>query len=217
MPRAIDLSKVKVVSWDIDGTMYDLDTLMSAFKRDLFFRMFSLGWIAAWRDFFRLLSFKRFMDKVRNAGGEYAVGTVPNRDNIAATQAAMYSRILPLCGQCPGVEALMSWFKAKPISQVVFSDYRPSTKLDALDLNHFFEHVYAGEDLGHLKPSAIVFKKIIADLGIQPEQLLHIGDRPDTDGAAATEVGYQVAIIGTDFNSATALLAHLEGSEAQHD
>ena len=75
--KPIDLKKVRVVSWDIDGTMYDLHALMSAFKRDLFRRMLSLDWIAAWRDFFRLLRFKLFMDKVRNAKGDLSFVTNP--------------------------------------------------------------------------------------------------------------------------------------------
>jgi len=210
MPNPIDLDRIKVVSWDIDGTMYDLPILIRAFKRDLFRRMFSLGWIQAWRDFFRLLRFKTFMDKVRAGQGDYAVGQVPNRDAAARTQDEMYGRLLRPSDTLPGVVALMTWLKDKEIPQVVFSDYRPSTKLSALGLSHFFDKVYAGEDLGHLKPAPIVFQKILDDLQIRPDQLLHIGDRPDTDGAAANEVGYQVAIIGHGFSSASALMHQLQ-------
>ena len=55
----IRLKTVKVVSWDIDGTMYGLSPLMAAFKRDLLRRMFSRDWVRAWVDFFRLLRFKQ--------------------------------------------------------------------------------------------------------------------------------------------------------------
>lgn len=210
MARKIDLSLVKVVSWDIDGTMYDLHALMSAFKWDLFRRMLSLGWVAAWRDFFRLLRFKRFMDRVRAAGNDYAVGPVPGRDGIALTQAEMYARILPQLGVEPGIRELMTWFAARETTQVVFSDYRPSTKLSALGLDTFFDRVYAGEDLGHLKPAPAAFRAILDDLCLEPSELLHIGDRTDTDGAASDEVGYQVAIIGDEFVSATDLLQKLQ-------
>jgi HAD superfamily hydrolase (TIGR01509 family) len=210
MPKEIDLGLVKVVSWDIDGTMYDLPALMSAFKWDLFRRMLSLGWVAAWRDFFRLLRFKRFMDRVRAAGHDCAVSAVPDRDAIGQTQADMYGRILPRLGVEPGVRELMAWFTARGTAQVVFSDYRPSTKLSALGLDAFFDRIYAGEDLGHLKPAPAAFRSILDDLRLEPNELLHIGDRPDTDGAAADEVGYQVAIIGGDFGSATALLQKLQ-------
>lgn len=217
MAIQIDMSRVKVVSWDIDGTMYDLKPLMSAFKRDLFRRMLSLNWVAAWRDFFRLLRFKRFMDAVRRGQGEYRVGPVPGRANIALTQDEMYGRILPQVGVSPGVIALMEWFKARGISQVAFSDYRPSSKLTALGLDSYFDSVFAGEDIGHLKPAPAAFQAILDTLELEPSQLLHIGDRPDTDGAAATEVGYQVVIINPDHSSADELLATLSVAGDLHD
>lgn len=206
----IDLSKVAVVSWDIDGTMYDLDILMAQFKRDLVRRMFSLEWVGAWRDFIRLLRFKLYMDRVRKRAGTYEVGSVPNREFIEATQDEMYGRILGEIGRLPGVLDLMEWFQDQGLKQVVFSDYRPSTKLDALGVGGVFEAVYAGEDIGHLKPSPIPFRHILAEQGIEPHQLLHIGDRADTDGLAAPEVGFQVALIGPDFENAASLLSHLK-------
>lgn len=206
----IDLTTVRVVSWDIDGTMYDLHALMSAFKRDLFRRMLSLGWLAAWRDFFRLLRFKLAMDKVRRAKGDYRVPQIPGRDAIERTQDEMYGRILPTIGVCPGVNELLDWFATKGLKQVVFSDYTPSTKLTSLGLDRYFSEIFAGETIGHLKPSPTAFTSIIDGLGLAPNEFLHIGDRVDTDGAAATAVGYQVAIIGRDFNTAMELLEALK-------
>jgi FMN phosphatase YigB (HAD superfamily) len=55
-----------------------------------------------------------------------------------------------------------------------------------------------------------VFRQIIAELGIAPEELLHIGDRADTDGAAAEEVGFQAAIVGIDFPTTAHLTEHLQ-------
>jgi FMN phosphatase YigB (HAD superfamily) len=210
MKNEIDFSKVQVVSWDIDGTLYDLHILMSHFKKDLFRRMLSLGWLGAWRDFFRLLRFKRFMDKIRKAAGNYDVPAVPNRGAIEETQREMYGRILPHIGLLPGVLALLEWLATQPVRQVVFSDYKATGKLTALGVDGFFNTVFAGEELGHLKPSPAVFKKLIQTLDIPPEALLHIGDRPDTDGAAASTVGYQAAIIGAEFPTAHDLMQALK-------
>jgi len=205
MSKTINFERVKVVSWDIDGTMYDLERLIKAFKRDLFSRMLSRNWIRAWVDFFRLLRFKRFMDRIRAKGGTYQVGTVPNRDAVAETQDEMYGRILPLIGIEPGVKELMAWIQAQGIEQVVFSDYLPSTKLKALGVDVYFSTIYAGESLGYLKPGTDSFQAIIEAHHLEPDQLLHIGDRTDTDGAAAEQVGYQVAIIGEHFETASTL------------
>lgn len=207
--REIDLKSVKVVSWDIDGTMYDLHRLMSAFKRDLFRRMLSRNWLQAWRDFFRLLRFKRFMDRVRKRRGDYRVGPVPHRDRIAETQDEMYGRILPELGAIDGVKELLLWFEEKGVKQVVFSDYLASTKLTALDFSGFFSDVYAGETIGHLKPARETFDHIIDDLGIEPHQLLHIGDRLDTDAAAAPTVGYQSLLLGGHYPTAREVFERL--------
>jgi len=205
----VRLAPIKVVSWDIDGTMYGLDSLMSAFKRDLLKRMLSRHWVRAWVDLFRLVRFKLFMDRVRKKAGNYRVGRIPNRLAIAATQDEMYGRILPELGTLDGVEELLHWFAKQGYRQVAFSDYLESTKLTALGLSDFFERVYAGESIGHLKPARQAFDHIIEDLGIRPEELLHIGDRSDTDGAAAPQVGFQVALVGGVHPSAASLLASL--------
>ena len=205
--RQVDLQRVRVVSWDIDGTMYDLHRLMSAFKLDLLRRMFSLEWVAAWRDFFRLLRFKRHMDRVRKKAGDFAVGTVPDRHRIEQTQDAMYGRVLPQIGTLDGAIELMEWFQKHGFVQVVFSDYRPSTKLKALGVERFFSHVFAGEDINHLKPSPDAFRHILNHLDLEPEALLHIGDRIDTDAAAAPVVGYQVAIVGSEYESFADLMS----------
>ena len=208
--RQVDLGRVRVVSWDIDGTMYDLHRLMSAFKLDLVRRMFSLDWVEAWRDFFRLLRFKRHMDKVRKKGGDFSVGVVQHRAAIEQTQDAMYGRILPRIGTLEGAVELMEWFRQNGFIQVAFSDYRPSTKLTALGVESYFSHVFAGEDINHLKPSPDAFRHILKQMEIDPGALLHIGDRVDTDAAAAPVVGFQVAIIGAEYPSFNDLIACLK-------
>ncbi len=217
MPATLNLAKIRVVSWDIDGTMYALPALMSAFKRDLFRRMLSPDFVAAWRDFFRLLSFKRHMDKVRKGCDGYRVPPVKNRDRVALTQAEMYGRILPELGVQSGVRPLMQWFHDRGVTQVAFSDYRPSTKLSALGLEHFFAAVYAGEDIGYLKPSPRPFEAILAAHNLNADELLHIGDRTDTDGLGAQAAGTQYAIIGTtEYPDANILLESLTRM-ADHD
>ena len=213
--KEIDWHQVKVVSWDIDGTLYDLKQFMNLLKRDLLIRAFTFRWLGLIRDVIRLVRFKRHMDYVRLQAPEYEVGDLSGRDEIALTMDDIYGRILPKIGMLPGVSDLLDWFDNESTPQVVFSDYRESTKLHALGVQGRFTSVFAGEDRGHLKPSPSVYKGIIDELGIEPAQLLHIGDRVDTDGAASAEVGYQVAIIGVDFETAHELCAHLERQVAR--
>jgi HAD superfamily hydrolase (TIGR01509 family) len=210
----VELSKIKVVSWDVDGTLYSLPAFMGALKWYLVRGCLSLRWVEVWTDFFLLLRFKRYMDKVRHAQGSYCIqGPVPRRERIAQTQHRIYRAILPRLGLLPGVRALLDWFDQQGLKQVVLSDYQTTSKLEALQVADCFATEYTGEQFDHLKPSPIVFHRMLEDLGIEPEELLHIGDRPDTDGAAAAAVGYQVAIIGRDFVSAEDLLIALRRVE----
>ena len=210
----IDWAKVKVVSWDIDGTFYDLKAFMSALKRDLFLRAITLRWWSLIRDLSRLIRFKRHMDWVRHHSEDFTVGNLEGRDEIGKTMADIYGRLLPSIGLLPGVADMLEWVAGQGVQQVVFSDYRQSTKLRALGIEEHFEHVFAGEDLNHLKPSPTVFRAIIDQLDVAPEEFLHIGDRQDTDGDAAPTVGFQVAIIGRDFATAAELHSLLV---SQHD
>lgn len=208
-------SKIKVVSWDIDGTLYDLHAFMGLLKKDLLLRALTFRWWSLVFDLVRLVRFKRHMDKVRKMAPEYRVGSVPGREAIGRTMDRIYGRLLPSIGILPGVEDTLAWVASTQRQQVVFSDYRQSTKLVALGLEESFSRVYAGEDLGHLKPAEDVFRAIIDDLGIEPHELLHIGDRQDTDGDASGPVGFHAAIIGQDYTSCLELLANLQEAANQ--
>lgn len=204
------LDGVKVVSWDVDGTLYSLPAFMVVLRSYLIRGFFSLRCFRVVWDFLYLVRFKMLMDRVRHQAGEYQIPSpVPERDKIAAAQERFYSVLLPRLGLLPGVRSLLDAFATKGFRQVVLSDYLPTGKLKALGVSECFESVYTGEAFGHLKPAPTVFEQMIADLGIEPHELLHIGDRVDTDAGAAEAVGYRVVVIGRDVDSAETLLKEL--------
>ena len=205
-----DWNQIKVVSWDIDGTLYDLHAFMRHLKQNFVQRAFTFRWWSLCIDLARLIRFKLHMDGVRKTPPAYSVGTVPGRDAIGQTMDRLYALLLPSIGVLPGVESTLAWVESTGRKQVVFSDYRESTKLNALGLQRWFSAVYAGEDMGHLKPAESVFQAMISDLGIEPHELLHIGDRQDTDGDAADAVGFHAVIIGQDFPTCSELLVKLQ-------
>jgi FMN phosphatase YigB (HAD superfamily) len=93
--------------------------------------------------------------------------------------------------------------------QVVFSDYEAEAKVEALGLSRYFAGCYAGETLGAPKPSAEGLRAIARDYQLAPAQLLHVGDRVDTDGAAADGFGCRSLVRGRDFRDFAALRAAL--------
>jgi len=61
--------------------------------------------------------------------------------------------------------------------------------LTAIGLDHYFHASYAARHVGVLKPNPIVFRHVLAQLQLAPEQVLHIGDDPIADVQGARAVG----------------------------
>lgn len=123
----------------------------------------------------------------------------PSRDIPARLEAEgrLLIPVIRRIGPMPGIGELLD--RLRPRTLIVVSDFAPEAKLDALGLR--FDHIYAAERCGALKPDPRVFRAALADLGIPPSALLHIGNRPDTDGESARAAGCRALILGTDFTS----------------
>jgi putative hydrolase of the HAD superfamily len=186
---------IEIVSWDVDGTLYDLGRL----KRTIAWQ--TLGGLCTRplrtvREHARLRRFRRAMNRVRARGGALGPGDLEQRDQLLALEQHWYGRALARAGLRAGVRELIDDFAARGLRQIVVSDYEAAYKLRILGLDGVFEHVYAGERLGYLKPSPELFAAVARDLDIEPQRILHLGDRADRDVAAAAAAGCQAALIG---------------------
>ncbi len=114
-------------------------------------------------------------------------------------EARLLIPVIRRSGPMPGIVELLD--RLRPRTLIAVSDFDAEAKLEALGLRHHFDHTYAAERYGALKPDPSVFRAALADLGIAPSTLLHIGNRPDTDGLAARAAGCRALILGTDFAS----------------
>jgi HAD superfamily hydrolase (TIGR01509 family) len=189
---ASPLDGAEVVSWDVDGTLYEL----AAVKRRIALASLARP-LAAWRELRRLSRFRVAMEAVRRRGGVLGDGGLPaDREELAALEDRWYLPAIARAGLRPGVAALVDELARRGVPQVVVSDYRAEGKLAALGLAGAFARQYAGERVGHLKPSPGLFRAVCQDLGIAPSRLLHIGDRADSDGAGAEAAGCRVVLVG---------------------
>ncbi len=132
--------------------------------------------------------------------------TLGNRRNPSSDAAARFAAeariLIPVIrrlGPRPGVAELLD--RLRPRTLIAVSDFDPEARLEALGLRGVFERIYAAERHGALKPDPRVFHAALADLGIPAAALLHVGNRADTDGAAALEAGCRALILGRDFAS----------------
>ena len=88
--------------------------------------------------------------------------------------------VIPFVSQC----------KQLGIRLVVLSDYgHTKEKLQALGMEcALFDWVISAPELGGLKPASQLLTSVAAEMGVQPNQCLVIGDRQDTDGELAKSV-----------------------------
>ena len=73
---------------------------------------------------------------------------------------------------------------------IVYSDNPVREKLSAIDFQP--DASFCADELHCMKPDAHALKKILATLGLKPDEVLYIGDRDDRDGlcAKAASVDY---------------------------
>ncbi len=182
---------VRVVSWDVDGTLYSLGRMVLWLAWQL---VASLASLRFWRGVAELRSLarvRRAVDSARAAGGEVSAALLFERRALGEVERRWYGRAIARAGLRPGVRTVLARLEAAGIRQVVLSDYEAGYKLAALGVERSFAACYAGEAHGLVKPAPALFRAVLAAEGVPAAALLHIGDRADRDGAAAAEVGYR--------------------------
>lgn len=205
-----DWSRVRAVSWDVDGTLYDLAAVKRHLRRRALWRALLPG---TWRDQRVLLDFLRAMEAVRREGGD--LGTLRlgyPRTAMRAVETGWLAAAIARAGPRPGARELHAALAARGLPQVVVSDHPAQEKLAALGLARGFLHQVEGEALGWIKPSPRPFLRAAELLGIDPAALLHLGDREDSDGQGARAAGCQVVVLGRDPAALPRLLGELPSS-----
>ncbi len=103
----------------------------------------------------------------------------------------------------------LSWFRRRGLTESVralhargivlgvFSDYPAQEKVQALGLSHCFAAIVSAHDadVPAFKPHPGGFLLAAARMGLAPEKILYIGDRPEVDGKGAAQADMQVALV----------------------
>ncbi|ERP31134.1 HAD family hydrolase [Chitinivibrio alkaliphilus] len=102
-----------------------------------------------------------------------------------------FIRTLRFMRNRPEYETILPALRKKGIRTVLFSDFGLiESRLRALGLQpELFDHILSAEDLGALKPAPRAFQTIRKRLQLPAKNILVVGDRLDTDGAAAQQEG----------------------------
>ena len=79
----------------------------------------------------------------------------------------------------------------------VLSDFPIGSKLKALGVEDLFEYKASAEDSGALKPSPVPFRVMLGALGLEPGEVLYVGDSERKDIEGASNAGLRTALIST--------------------
>ena len=85
----------------------------------------------------------------------------------------------------------------KDIKLGIFSDYPAENKLKALGVSNLITTVVPSGDMKvhGFKPRTNGFKIAAGKMGLDPAEILYVGDRPEIDGLGGSEAGMQVVIL----------------------
>ncbi|MDP6980596.1 MAG: HAD-IA family hydrolase [Myxococcota bacterium] len=105
-------------------------------------------------------------------------------------------------GLRPGVSEALALLRERGLATGVVSnfDHRLPKILQALDLQCFLDLVVIPADCGFEKPDPRIFGFACEKLGLEPAQVVHVGDDAVRDARAAEEAGLRSLLVG-DFES----------------
>jgi FMN phosphatase YigB (HAD superfamily) len=195
MPRTD--TPIRGVIFDLDGTLYRMPWFM---KPVLFAMLLPHG--------LRLSTYMRVRKRMAGqdfGSGAALMGEMSERLGRSAGLSAEAARawivgpfytafvnLMPLMRDSrPGLAGALAALRGAGIRRGVLSDFnRVRGRLEALGLPlDLFDTVDSSEEFGALKPSTRPFVHIAQRWGLAAEQVLVVGDRDDTDGAAARAAG----------------------------
>jgi HAD superfamily hydrolase (TIGR01509 family) len=202
------MNHIRAITFDMDGTLYDLSAVRWRFlwanrkclaamrvgrrvRDELRPRVFTNG--AAFLD-----------EEARMVAERLGVSA----QDAAAQQHTIFNvtlaHVLRTVGPRTGTRALLESLREVGVKLGVISDRAMGDKLHALGLDGLFDVVITADECGAQKPHERPFLLACERLHVQPEELLHVGDRPDTDVEGAVRVGAQGLLVQ---GSLTATLA----------
>lgn len=132
-----------------------------------------------------------------------------DRDNFfeVAYEHFAEAGVWELYPEVPGVlDELAPRFQLAVISNF---DGRLRFILQHLGISKYFAHVFISSEIGADKPDPEIFLRAVKLIHLEPEEVLHVGDDPKRDWAAATAAGLSSFRLDRPKNSLRDLLTSL--------
>ena len=200
---ALNWDEVRLVVFDVDGTLYDQRGLRFCMLREMLhcsIRSRGIAFISILRAYRRIreeLGDLLHEDFERELISRTAACVGCSEDQVRSTAEEWLER-RPLRHliryRYPRLPELFRGLRKHGKKIGVFSDYPARKKLDALELDADVVICAGDEDVGVLKPHAKGLRVLMSQAAMNPAETLMIGDRPERDGLAAQAANVRVLI-----------------------
>lgn len=206
-----NLTQLKAVIWDVDGTMIDSEE-MHRCAFNLAFAKHNIGWIWIEKLYAPLLKITGGLERIRY----YNLAMTKNSDDtnsddliqmVYASKKDFYTSFL-VSGSIhfrPGVKRILGELQAKDIALCIATatsgrniDTLLETQLAGLNIN--WTTIVAGNDVERKKPAPDVYEKVLSLSGLAPEQCLAIEDS-ESGVAAAVAAGITTIAMRNSYTS----------------
>jgi HAD superfamily hydrolase (TIGR01549 family) len=205
----IDRTRLKAIVFDVDGTLYRQGPLRRAMALRLFWSH-AMRPAHGWRTLRALSAYRKAQERLRD--GSVPVDLAEAQIRMACEETSIDRDFLSECVVrwmeqeplsllsgfvWPGLTDFLDACKARSLRLGVLSDYPAEAKLEALGLRGVFDVVLCAQapDIGVFKPHPRGLEVALERLGATPAETLYVGDRVDSDAAAAAAAGVSCAIL----------------------
>ncbi len=187
------MKQIRAISFDMDGTLYRVSRLRVAWRLRLE-RGLLLALLAAREKIRheppfpdRAALYRREAELVAPSFRLTTEEVVSRLDDL---RAAMPGALTLGARPYPGVVSALEAAHARGLRIAILSDYDPVEKLAHLGLEHLpWAATIAADALGALKPHPRPFLELAGQLGCEPGEVVHVGDREDLDVEGALASG----------------------------
>lgn len=200
----IDWSQVKVVIFDIDGTVYDQARLRRFMVVELSIYYIFRPWLVL--QLLLLAKFRRRREAIADAELSNAhirqyddviegiLKLVYKREDVVkVVNEWIIERPLKYIDRCcfAGIKEFIAALQSANIKVAYYSDYPVSEKLNALGIDGIASVANTEKTVGIFKPNTKGLHILLDRLSAHVEHCVLIGDRYERDGACAERVGMQ--------------------------
>jgi HAD superfamily hydrolase (TIGR01509 family) len=205
---SLDITRLKAVIFDLDGTLYRQGPLRRAMAMRLV-GAYAIHPAAGLRAMRTIAAYRQAQEHLRSGPhegdlAEAQIGLAVDRTGFDRVSVArdvarwIEQEPLDLLSRYarPGLRSLLASLRSRGIKLAVLSDYEAAPKLHALGIIDLFDVVLCAQEpeVGVFKPDPRGLQVALKRLDVTGAEALYVGDRADVDAVAAAAAGVPCAI-----------------------